>query len=35
MLREWDRRRAENMALHGKVIEQLQNEVDSRIKASL
>lgn len=35
MLKEWDRKRAENMALHGKMIELLQNEIDLRIKSSL
>lgn len=35
MLKEWDRKRAENMALHGRMIELLQNEVDTRIKSSL
>lgn len=35
MLKEWDRKRAESLALHGKIIEMLQNEVDIRIKASL
>ena len=35
MLKEWDRKRAESLALHGKIIELLQNEVDIRIKASL
>ena len=25
MLKEWDMKRAENMALHGKMIEMLQN----------
>lgn len=35
MLKEWDRKRAESMALHGRMIELLQNEVDIRIKSSL
>jgi hypothetical protein len=35
MLKEWDRKRAENMALHGRMIEMLQNEIDLRIKSSL
>lgn len=35
MLKEWDRKRAESLALHGKIIEMLQNEVDIRIKSSL
>jgi hypothetical protein len=35
MLQDWDRRRAEALALHGRMIELLQNEVDLRIKSSL
>jgi hypothetical protein len=35
MLREWDGKRAESLALHGRMIELLQNEVDLRIKSSL
>jgi len=35
MLKNWDKKRAENMALHGKMIESLQNEIDIRIKSSL
>lgn len=35
MLKEWDKRRADNMNLHRNIIEHLQNEIDKRIKASL
>lgn len=35
MLKEWDRKRAENMALHGRMIELLQGEIDLCIKSSL
>lgn len=35
MLKEWDRKRAELLGLHGRIIELLQNEVDIRIKSSL
>ena len=35
MLKEWDRKRAELLGLHGRIIELLQNEVDVRIKSSL
>ena len=35
MLKEWDKKRADNLALHGRIIDLLQNEVDLRIKSSL
>ncbi len=35
MLKEWDKRRAENMNLHRNIIELLQSEIDKRIRASL
>lgn len=35
LLKEWDKRRAENLALHRNLIELLQNEVDKRIKSSI
>jgi len=35
MLKDWDRKRAESMALHGRMIELLQGEIDLRIKSSL
>lgn len=35
MLVEWDKKRAETLALHGRMIQLLQNEIDLRIKWSL
>ena len=35
MLRAWDKKRAEKLALHRNLIEMLQSEVDKRIKSSI
>jgi alpha-N-acetylglucosamine transferase len=34
-LREWDKRRAESLAIHRVLVESLQSEIDKRIKSSI